>query len=410
MGGIHRIVGAWWWGAMSVALAGCGDDGGRPALETTGTSSSVAGSSSSGLITTFDPTTVEPGGSSSTTDDPPLDGSGSTATEGSGSGTAETTEDPTDGTTGDQAPTVQSTTPSDLESGVPASTSIEVEFSESMDPATVTTNTADEGCTGSLQISRDGFATCVPMMGAPTTSDGQTFAVTPAEPLPSVATVQIRVLASVTDAGGTPMDADFTTGTGFFVRYFHTIVIDGVNDFEATELLPTSTPGHTGYVAYDDTYLYLGMDSPDLAADSDLVWMVAYLGGPMGTTTGLGYNTQEPVLPFNARWHLRWRADDTFGGVLEWGGGEWLDAPFTVGMADVAWDGSFMELRVARVDVGAPAYFDLHLCLLREEILNEASWAAVPSTSFKDGYDPDYAQFFQFNPAGSTVPADTMPL
>ncbi|MEM9462307.1 MAG: Ig-like domain-containing protein [Myxococcota bacterium] len=397
---------------MSVALAGCGDDGGgRPAeVETSGTSSSVAGSSSSGLITTFEPTTIDPSAPSSTTDEPPLDDSGSTTTEGSGSSTAEATEGTTDGTTGDRAPSVQSTTPGDLESGVPASTSIEVEFSEPVDPATVTTNTADKGCTGSLQVSLDGFATCVPMMGAPVTSDGQTFAVTPAEPLPSVATVQIRVLASVTDAGGTPMDADFTTGTGFFVRYFHTIVIDGVNDFEAEELLPTSTLGHTGYVAYDDTYLYVGMDSPDLASDSDLVWMVAYLGGPMGTSTGLGYNTQEPILPFNARWHLRWRADDMFGDVLEWGAGAWQDAPFTVGAADVAWSDSFIELRVARVDVGDPAYFDLHLCLLREEILNEASWAAVPSTSFKDGYDPDYTQFFQFNPSGSTVPADSIPL
>jgi len=126
--------------------------------------------------------------------------------------------------------------------------------------------------------------------------------------------------------------------------------------------------------------------------------------------TGVEYNTQEPMLPFEARYHLRWRADDLFGGALEWGGMQWDPAPFGLVAGDVAWSGSFLELRVARADIGMPTDLELHMSMLRETMLDEASWAAVPSTSFVDGYDPDYAQFFAFDLEASTTPASTAPM
>jgi hypothetical protein len=410
---MHEHAGAWRWSvALSLGLLGCGDDGGQRPLDPTTT-----GATTTGQVTTFEPTT---------TVDPtvtPTDGSSGSGPDGTGSGTGTTDDGDTTGSSGPgdttrgettegEAPTVQSTTPADLESGVAAGTAIEVELSEVMDPSTITTNTADSGCTGSLQLSSDGFATCVRMAAAPSSVDDQTFVVTSMAPLQSTSTYQIRVLATVTNAGGTPMAADFTTGTGFTVRYFHTIAIDGVNDFTADETFASSTVGHTGYVAWDDGYLYLGMDSPDLAANSNQVWMVAYLGGPMGTTAGVTYNTQQPLLPFDARWHARWRASDDFGGALEWSGMAWVDPGFgpIAGGGDVATSGSFVELRIAWADLGDPDTIDLHLGMLREQPLQEASWAAVPEGSYVDGYDPDYAEHFAFDRAGSTVPADYAPL
>ena len=116
------------------------------------------------------------------------------------------------------------------------------------------------------------------------------------------------------------------------------------------------------------------------------------------------------MLPFDGRYHLQWRADDTFALVLEWSGMAWQPAPFNFAAGDAAVSGSFIEMRVALADIGAPMYADVHMCLLSEEAFSELSWAAVPSTSFVDGYDPDYTQFFQFDLLGSTVPADVPPM
>ena len=44
---------------------------------------------------------------------------------------------------------------------------ISVTFDEAMSVATLTTNTLDSTCSGSLQVSRDNFATCVQMAAPP---------------------------------------------------------------------------------------------------------------------------------------------------------------------------------------------------------------------------------------------------
>lgn len=410
--GLGRSAGVtrqWVLGA-SLGLSGCsrGDDG---RLDLSGGSSGA--SDSTGTLTTFQPTTtVDPSATltnGSSSSDGGLDtsgtGSSSDASSSGSSGDASTTGE---STTGDVPPSVQSTTPADLVTGVAPIGVVEVTFSELMAAATITTNTADDACSGSLQLSADGFATCVRMAGPPATSDGQTFVIGPMASLASATTYQLRVLGDVTDAGGTPMGADFTTATGFVVRYFHTIVIDGVNDFTAEETFTTSTMGHSGYVAWDDTHVYLGMTSPDLGGSSNQVWMLGYLGGAMGTTAGVQYNTQQPLLPFDARWHVRWRASDDFGGALEWTGAAWTNPGFgpTAGSSDIGFGGSFVELRVSWADLEDPVTLPLHLGMLREQSLNEASWAAVPAGSYVDGYDPIYTLYFDFDVLGSTVPVD----
>ncbi len=397
-----------WAGLFAAAASGCGDDGGGAATPST--------TGSTGPVTTFTPTSgatepIDPSASPTDSSGPAVDSTDAPQTD-TGDDTTTTTGDPGSSSSsgGDAAPSVQQTDPADFESGVEPGVPVMVEFSEPMDPATVTTNTRATNCSGTLQLSADGFATCVQMMAAPTSADGIGFSVEPAVPLDSATTYQIRVLATVTDASGTPMDADFTTGTGFSIRYFHTIAIDGNNDFSIGETFASSTAGHTGYVAWDDDFVYLGLDSPDLLVDTDQVWWVAYVGGLMGSAQGVTYNTQSPMLPFDARWHLRWRTDGTFASALTWTGAAWVDAAFPIEATDTAVAGTFVEMRVSRLDIGSPDYLDLHLGLLREEALNEASWAAVPQGSHVDGYDPDFGQFHQFDLASSLLPADVLPL
>lgn len=395
---------------VSVLALGCAEGDGR----TNDSSTTTEGEgSTTESITTFQPTTSidpsDPTLTEGTDDDSTATGTtGSTTVELDGSSTTAEGEESSSSSGGDEAPSVQSTAPAELESGVPADSTISITFSEPMDAATVTSN-VDTGCTGSVQVSSDGFATCVAMTGVPTTGDDQTFLVTPAAPLLSAQTYQIRVLASATDAGGTPMDADYTTPTGFIVQYFHTITIDGVDDFDAGETLPTSTMGYGARLAWDDTYLYLGMDGPAITGGSTQEWVVVYLGGPAGTNQGVTYNTQSPAMTFDARYHVQWRADGGFWNALEWTGAMWQDAGFAVS-PDFASAGSFVEMRIPWSEIGDPAYLDLHVGMLREEPFNEWSWAAVPEGSYIDGYDPDFGQYLQLDLAGSTLPADVPPV
>ena len=62
-------------------------------------------------------------------------------------------------TTDTTAPTVSSISPTENQSGVSISDNILVTFSETMNTTTVTTNTSDTSCSGTLQVSSDSFST-----------------------------------------------------------------------------------------------------------------------------------------------------------------------------------------------------------------------------------------------------------
>ena len=82
--------------------------------------------------------------------------------EYSATGTTDnTTTDNTTTATDTTAPTVSSISPTENQSGVSISDNILVTFSETMNTTTVTTNTSDTSCSGTLQVSSDSFSTCV---------------------------------------------------------------------------------------------------------------------------------------------------------------------------------------------------------------------------------------------------------
>lgn len=405
------------WG-IGLVLLGCNNDPGvygafeTTSGETASTSTSTTTAADTLPVTSASGSTGDAATDTTGTDSGATDGDGSSSDTTGEPGTSSDSTGPGDDSTSTgvdaEAPTVDATTPMDLQSGVWAGSVVQITFSEPMDVATVTTNVGQTNCNGSLQLSADGFATCVSMEGDPFTSDDTSFSISPEGLLDSHTTYAIRVQPTVTDVAGNPMAAAFETATGFTSSYYRTIVIDGVNDFTADETLGTTTAGHTAYVAWDDDYAYFGFDSPDVGSGNADVWTVAYLGGPMGTAQGVTYNTQAPALPFSARWHVRWRADNAFTGALEWDGMDWVEPPWTVG--DVFATGDFVEFRVALIDLGVPMYLDTVMGLLRETPLDEASWAGMPGGTYVDGYDPDFGMFLQFDLTGSTVPAAYVPL
>ncbi len=114
-------------------------------------------------------------------------------------------------------PGVLATSPPDRTSNVITSTPIVITFNEAINPVSLTMQTAAGACSGSIQLSPDNFATCVGFSAAaPVMSVGNTVATaTPSPRLSPVVTYRIRVLGTVTNAGGSPIGTDFTQPSGF---------------------------------------------------------------------------------------------------------------------------------------------------------------------------------------------------
>ena len=115
------------------------------------------------------------------------------------------------------APTVNSTVPADTATGISCTDNITVTFIEDMDTTSVTTNTDNGSCYGTIQVSLNNFVSCAQMTnGSPSSSsDNKTFEVKPASTLPERSTYKIKVTTGVTDPSGNPISDNFTTVTGF---------------------------------------------------------------------------------------------------------------------------------------------------------------------------------------------------
>ena len=253
------------WGSLVLVLAvGCASGQKDEEPDAAGGANWTGGSSGSNTGGMGGAPTTGPGPSTSTGGNGASGGDGGNGAAGGGGGGVGGSGGGTGGSGGagdTTPPTVMSTAP--IGSAIAATPTISVTFSEAMNVASITADTTTT-CTGAIQVSADGFISCVAMTGAPTTSDDTTFDLTPAAPLDSATTYDIRVTTSAEDAAQNAMVAPFVTPTGFTVRYAHTIAIDGVNDFDLADTVQTSTTGGTLYFSYDDTHLYVGLESPDI--------------------------------------------------------------------------------------------------------------------------------------------------
>jgi hypothetical protein len=97
----------------------------------------------------------------------------------------------------------------------PAST-IAVSFTKPADPTSLTV-ASDTSCTATLQLSSDGFATCVPLGPPASSSGGQIFTSAPLAPLAPRATYKLRVTTGVKDATGVALANPFTSALGFSI-------------------------------------------------------------------------------------------------------------------------------------------------------------------------------------------------
>ena len=219
-----------------------------------------------------------------------------------------------------------------------------------------------------------------------------------------------------TEAGPTPDggadDGGSEAGTA-------THVIDGTNDFTSGEKLATSSPGYDAYVSWDDKKVYFGMSGGDIGTTSSSKWVLIYVDGVpgnAGSAVGLSYNCggncapgQTANLPFNAGYHLRFKVDGSYTNLQKSTGDlvtPWAD----VGpISTVDRKGTFVELSVTRALLGSPAKLKVHMNMLIEAA-NPPGWtyAAVPSTSFSDGFNPPtFSKYYEFDLADLTKAPNT---
>jgi hypothetical protein len=190
--------------------------------------------------------------------------------------------------------------------------------------------------------------------------------------------------------------------------------IDGTNDFAAGEKLATTSPAYDAYVSWDDKKVYFGMSGADLGSGSASKWVLLYVDGApgnAGTATGISYDcggtctAQQAKLPFNAGYHLRWKADGSHTRLHKWTGTEWdKGGPISTSVQK----GTFWEVSLLRSVVGSPTKLKVHMTMLIESAGAEWTYAGVPSTSFTDGKAPAaFTKYYEFDLADTAKAPST---
>jgi len=113
--------------------------------------------------------------------------------------------------------TVQSTQPADSATNVPTPQNLVIAFTAAVNPATLTAQTVSGPCGGSVQMSANGFASCLAFATASANmSSGNTLATFTPAPAWSFGTLyQIKVTAAVQSAEGNPLGSEYVTANGF---------------------------------------------------------------------------------------------------------------------------------------------------------------------------------------------------
>lgn len=183
---------------------------------------------------------------------------------------------------------------------------------------------------------------------------------------------------------------------------FHTISIDGTNDFVADETIATTTGGFTAYATWDANNLYLGYEGSDVgSSESNTKWMVWYIDtdpqacdptSGNGTNRAAGFATQNWALPFNADYFMQVRADEGFNQLNSWDGSNWVAAAPAYSGSIFDNDGAnYVELSLPLSDIGTPTSVRILGFFINEQGGGEFSYGAFPAGTFGiegDAYKP----------------------
>ena len=158
-----------------------------------------------------------------------------------------------------KSPSCISTTPVDKATSVSLGTTIAVTFCNEMDPNTVTVNTYDTSCSGTLSgsvlVSSDNFSTCLKMNSLPIiTNSNKTFTVVPSSPLYYNTIYKVRVTTDAKTTSGKSINL-FQSSTGFSTPNRFVGVGNGGKVFTSVDILSwTSQTSGTSHNLNGVTY------------------------------------------------------------------------------------------------------------------------------------------------------------
>jgi len=111
--------------------------------------------------------------------------------------------------------TLQSISPADGTASVSVDTSIQLTFSRTMDPKSLTTSKGADLCGGAVALSSDGFVNCVAMTGSVDPSSDKVFNFKPNASLANGATYKVRLTVDALSSSHHAMAQTWTSNQGF---------------------------------------------------------------------------------------------------------------------------------------------------------------------------------------------------
>ena len=148
-----------------------------------------------------------------------------------------------------------------------------------MDSTSVTTNTNNTSCYGTLGVSSDNFSSCVRMSSEPASSNSNmTFTLDPSDNLTVGTTYLTRVTTGVKDASGNAMSSQYDNSTGFTTALRLNI------DFGAAS--PDVPSGYAGAANQSGTWNKISSNSTNNLVDINNVSTSISLEVTAGTLSG----------------------------------------------------------------------------------------------------------------------------
>ncbi len=214
----------------------------------------------------------------------------------------------------EDSPHVMAVSPADSTTDVSVNTSITVSFDESMYPSTISFNSDDEECSGGVQLSRDGFISCVPLSSASLSydSDKKVFTLSPQSPLDGKVNYKIKITTDAKDLSLNPLETDFLTSSGFTTKTSGPVPVNsaqaiyfGDQNTKESELTGTikidRAIDESDIAGYN---IYWGSSETERLADTPLI------GSLLVSADKLQYNLDNTAIPGGATHFLAYSSNE----------------------------------------------------------------------------------------------------
>lgn len=183
---------------------------------------------------------------------------------------------------------------------------------------------------------------------------------------------------------------------------YHSITIDGANDFASDEDWSGNATGVTWYYTWDASNVYVGATNDNIDENNSNKWVFVFIDtDPQqslpnfygdGDSSLHNWGTgSDGSLPFNADYYLRWKNDNSHTNLQEWNGSSWVDSDQS---NIAAWQsGTFLELRIPLANIGNPEHIYILGCMHDQ---SGAGWHYYSLDGNADGSGPSWTNQLGF--------------